>query len=427
VFTGRYPLAWAHTALTSYGLGGGQLRCTYGGAPDRYPPTFTPDHRAPPKTCGGGYSVTASTDRDVDLLDRDLRLMRVVRGSLAYDRQLPWGLALTTEALVTRALSDFVLVNLNLAAPQGTDAYGRVMYGTLDASGAARPNQPSGSKFIGVAVTDLRNTASNHSYQLATRLERTQPSGASGSVSYTYSRTRDVQTLLRVNNRGIATWGSARVMGGRHDDLTSSVSSNDVPHRVIMAGTWVAPWRRARSELSFYYVGESGRPFTYTALGTGGRGDLNADGSSVNDPIYIPHSALDTMEIRFSERQQQDAFEHFVERTPCLERQRGRIMTRNSCREPWSNLTIASIRQVIPVRRHGVELQLDVFNVLNLLTADWGLRREATPPLLEHVGQTAAPAQTIRPIFRFDTTRPTWTLLPEESAFQLQLAARYRF
>ena len=47
---------------------------------------------------------------------------------------------------------------------------------------------------------------------------------------------------------------------------------------VIVAGTYVAPWRRARTELSFYYVGESGRPFTYIASGTLRRGDLNADG-----------------------------------------------------------------------------------------------------------------------------------------------------
>jgi hypothetical protein len=218
-----------------------------------------------------------------------------------------------------------------------------------------------------------------------------------------------------------------------------------VPHRVIVAGTYVAPWIRARSELSFYYVGESGRPFTYIAYGTLRRGDLNADGSNANDPIYVPWNALDAAEIRFSglsdstaadnsptaqavrERAQRNAFESFVDRTSCLRRQRGGIMERNSCREPWSNTTIASVRQVVPAGGRAIEVQLDVFNVLNLLNGDWGLWREAAPALLEHVGQTAEPAQTARPIFRFDTTAPHLTTRAGESAFQLQLAVRYRF
>jgi hypothetical protein len=262
---------------------------------------------------------------------------------------------------------------------------------------------------------------------------------------YTYSRVRDVQTPTRVNNRGTVTWASARVTGGRQDDLTTTISSNDIPHRVIAAGRFVAPWSRARSELSFYYVGESGRPFTYIAYGTPGRGDLNADGSNGNDPIYVPRNALDPNETRFSgfadsvgadnspaaqaarERAERSAFENFVERSSCLRRQRGRIMERNSCREPWSNTTIASVRQAIPMGPRGVELQVDFFNVLNLLNGNWGRRLEAAPALLEHVGQTAEPVQTARPIFRFDATTPHLTTVATESSFQLQLAVRYHF
>ncbi len=194
--------------------------------------------------------------------------------------------------------------------------------------------------------------------------------------------------------------------------------------------------------VSFYYVGESGRPFTYRAWGVGRRGDLNADGSNVNDPIYVPRHAFDTNEIRFSghsaqagadtsaaaqaERvsRQQAAFERFIQSSSCLRRQRGRILERNSCREPWSHTTVLSVRQAIPIAGGGLEAELDLFNVLNLLDSDWGLFRVAEPAVLQHVGQTRDGEQ---PIFRFDTTRPRWTTLPTESAFQLQFALRYRF
>jgi hypothetical protein len=197
--------------------------------------------------------------------------------------------------------------------------------------------------------------------------------------------------------------------------------------------------------LSFYYVGESGGPFTYLAWGAGRRGDLNADGSNTNDPIYVPRDAFDPEEIAFSGRsdspgadnspeaqaervsRQQEAFDRFIDGTPCLRSQRGRILERNSCREPWSHTTILSVRQAVPVAGHAFEAQLDVFNVLNLLNGEWGEYRVASPTLLEHVGQGSGAADVSQSIFRFDTTRPEWTTLSTESLYQLQLALRYRF
>jgi Carboxypeptidase regulatory-like domain/TonB-dependent Receptor Plug Domain/TonB dependent receptor len=439
MFAGRYPLAWAHTALTSYGVGG-VLRCSVQGASAQYPPAFTPDYRASPMACAGGVRVTPADSGDVNLVDRDLRMVRVARGSLAYERSLPWDLRLTGEALVSRALSDVVFMNLNLAPPEATDPYGRVMYGTIGGNGAATPTRRSGF----AEVIEARSTSGGHTYQLSALVETTRDARLRGSMSYTFSRARDVQTPLRVNARGTAAWASARVMSGRHDDLTASISSNDLPHRLIAAGSYVAPWRRAPTTLSFYYVGESGRPFTYLAYGARARGDLNADGSSANDPVYVPRDANDGSEMLVSglsdssgadnslaaqaerERVQRAALGAFIEITPCLRAQRGRILERNSCREPWSNTTHASLRQVVPLGRRSIEVQLEIFNLLNLIEADWGNRREAVPTLLEHVGQTTTSAALARPIFRFAGKGPGWTTA-SESAFQLQLAARYRF
>ena len=427
IFTTRYPLAWANTALSSYGAGGGLLRCGRSPSDVGLPPRFNPDHLAPPVACANGLGITASRRGDVDLLDSNLRMMRAARGSLAYDASLPRGFRVTGELLVTRGVSDFVFVNLNLQDPETIDRTGRVMYGSIGQSGVATPRLRSGF----AEVIDLRNTSSTKSYQIATRLEKELTNRTTGMFSYTYSRVRDAVTPIRVNNPGIVAWASSRALSGRHDDLTPGISSNDVPHRVVLAGAYAVPRRRWRSELSFYYLGESGRPFTYVASGTQRRGDLNADGTNTNDPIYVPRSAFDASEIRFDGNgdavsSQQAAFEELIERTSCLRRQRGRILERNSCLEPWSNTTIASFRQVIPVGRRAIEGQLDVFNVLNLLRSSWGLRREAVPVLLQHVGQTAEPVGTSLSIFQYNTTTPRWTTVPGESAFQLQLALRYR-
>lgn len=439
VFTSRPPLAWPLTALSSYGVGIGVLRCGRLPLDAGLPPLFVPDHGAAPKACAGGSELTAPRG-DVDLLDRDLRMAQSLRASLAYDRRLPWELIATSEALVTHGISDFVFVNLNLAGPQAVDRFGRILYGTIASTGVAAPAVRSGF----TEVIDLRNTSRNHAVQLSQRLEKRFSRGLAGTASYTWSRVRDVQTPLRTGFPGIVNW-SSRVVSGRHEDLRTEVSLNDVPHRVVLAATAEGRWERWSTTFSFYYVGEAGNPFTYTARGVSRRGDLNADGSNANDPIYVPASAFDPDEIQFTGRSetpgadnspdaqaqriafQQEAFERLIERTPCLRRQRGRILERNGCREPWAHTTVASVRQAIPIGGRELEAELDIFNILNLLNRDWGLFRVAASALLEHVAQTPGPPEEAQPVFRFDPSAPEWETLETESMFQLQVALRYRF
>ena len=436
VFTGRPPRAWAAPAMTSYGVGTGVLRCEGGAAP-----RFVPDYRVAPTSCSTGPSLETAPLGDVDLLDSNLRMAQTHRASLAYERHLGSGTTVTGEALVSRSVSDFVFANLNLRGPQSTDMFGRVLYGTIGINGVATPALRSGFS----EVIDLRNTSQNYSYQLMARLEKRFAERIAATASYTYSRVRDVQSPSRVNSPGLVLWADARPGSGRHEDLIRGTSLNDLPHRLVAAVTYTAPWQSRTTDFSFYYVGESGSPFTYLASGASRRGDLNADGSNANDPIYVPRDASDLREIVFIGRSdapgadnslpaqtdrviaQQAALERFIEGAACLRRQRGLIVDRNSCREPWSHTTIAGVRQALPIRDHALEVELDVFNVLNLLSSRWGRYRVAAPRLLEHVGQTPGTAETAQPVFRFDSVRPEWTTLRTESGFQLQLGVRYRF
>jgi hypothetical protein len=96
-------------------------------------PKFTADAGFQPNACADGKPYASGA---VDLVDRGLRMAESVRASLAVDKDLPWNIVATAEAMVTRARSDFVLVNMNLRGPQGMDRQGRVMYGTIGATGA---------------------------------------------------------------------------------------------------------------------------------------------------------------------------------------------------------------------------------------------------------------------------------------------------
>jgi len=441
IFTGRPPLAWLQVPLQQYGEGVGALRCGRLSGDLGLPPPFNPDPANPPLTCAGGEGLNGPPRGDVELIAPGLRMAQTLRGVLAYERRFAGHWVGTVEALVTRNRSDFAFVNLNLAGPIATDQRGRVLYGAIDTLGRARPARVTDSL---PSVIELRNVSRNHAMTLSASLTREFSGGFSAMASYTWSRARDVMTPLRVNTRGTLNWAS-RAVSGYHADLSPGISLNDVPHRVVLAGTWRAPWSRWPTELSFLYIGESGSPFTYRAGGAGGRGDLNADGA-LNDPIYVPRNALDPEEIRFSgissepgadnSQPAQDArilaqgtaFEHFIARTPCLRTRRGRILERNGCREPWTHTTVASLRQGIPLGGGALEVQFDIYNLLNLVDRDWGQRKlAADPALLEHVGRTTTASGQAEPVFRFNSASAEWRLDPAESVFQLQFGARYRF
>jgi hypothetical protein len=157
---------------------------------------------------------------------------------------------------------------------------------------------------------------------------------------------------------------------------------------------------------------------------------LNADGTSADDPIYVPRNATDPSEIAFSgagdsAAVQGAAFERFIHDTPCLAHQRGRIVARNSCRGPWVNTSNVSVRQSLPlVGGRSASIQLEVFNVLNLIDRSWGILAVPNPWILQYAGQTTD--AVARPKFTFDATR-VQNSLNAESGYQLQLSVRYAF
>ena len=85
------------------------------------------------------------------------------------------------------------------------------------------------------------------------------------------------------------------------------------------------------------------------------------------------------------------------------------------------------MRQGVPIGRQVLELELDAFNLLNLLNDEWGRYRVARPRILEHVSQGTDAYGRAQPIFRFDPAFTPWETLQAESAFQLQVAARLTF
>ena len=157
--------------------------------------------------------------------------------------------------------------------------------------------------------------------------------------------------------------------------------------------------------LTLTYEGRSGGPLTYRV-----EGDANADGYG-NDAVYVPVNSAPGGDIQLVIDDDQGVqvpapasiyaeLDRFIEQQGCLRAQRGHVMRRNSCRNPWTNSADARFSRVFPTTKgQSLELTLDVFNLPHLLNGGWGLNRGLDDsPLLGLVGYDAAAG---RGVYRF--------------------------
>ena len=422
LFVGRPPMGWLANPMRSTGAGIKMLRCNTGNAPP-----FTPYPAVQPATCADGASFASGP---VTLVDRNLNMAQSLRMSLAVERRFPWNVTGSVEGLYTKVRSDFAFSNLNLRGPEAVDTHGRVLYGSFDAGGAARATPVTSSL---PEVMELHNQSGGYSWSVTGQLRKPWTDRLEGQASYTYSRVRDVQSVVNGSvGNPFDTWANARPLSGRWDDQATGISAFEIPHRVVLSATYVARWRHRTTDISLYYVGESGAAFTYgdSTATAGKNGDLNADGTAADDPIYVPRNAMDPTEIVFTgsdSAQQALDFEQFIRDTPCLRRQRGRILARNSCRAPWVNTSNLSVRQSLPaIGGHAASLQVDLFNVLNLLDRSWGLLEVPNTWILQYAGRTQAGPGAAQPLFKFNAVN-TRSIANAESGYQFQISLRYSF
>jgi Carboxypeptidase regulatory-like domain/TonB dependent receptor len=467
VYTGPPPYILLGNAYANTGLGLVRLSCT---TQANNVPAFELDVDALPTACAGqaepgpGQAGTLG----VNTTDPNFKYPQFFGISGGFDRELPGGVVLTVEAMYRKAINAVVVRDLNLRGPRmaGNDFYhdrdGRVLYAdTVTSAGVVTNlNQRWLTSLRGVGFTegiiDVTNESEDYNYSISSQLHKRFTDRFEGTVAYTYLKSMDVQSLT--SDRAISNFRFGRQTATALDDYQVTNSNFSRPHRFLAYGTYSFHFL---TDVTLYYEGTSGVPFVYVAGSgpgaSGTAGDLNGDLVNGNDPLYIPRNANDPNEIQVGtivggvfvpSPTQAQALENFINSQPCLGRQRGRIMERNSCRSPFQHRFDLSVRQGLPaVRGQQFWVQLDIFNFLNLLDHDWGQIRLPTlsginnnQSALGVIGRTPGSLAVSQPQFTFDSrlyeTNPTSEnyLGPKAfesrttgSSYQLQLTLRYAF
>ena len=417
LFAGRPAFRWFDEVFVHTGLDAVDVRCDRTNVP-----AFVTDVDHQPTACARSEGVVAIAG-PVNAFDPHFRFPRTLKVVLGADHRLPGGFVGTMDLLFSRGVDQLDLRELNLE-PSTTVATGeanRPLYGTAVDHGLLEPVRASPA--FG-RVTQVRNADGDRSFSFTAQLQKHLAGGNELSASYTYTAARD---LLSATEDGLDANLDAVVLDGSLDQRRLAPSAWGPAHRVTLMATTDLP---LHFRLSVVYDGSSGTAFTYNVSG-----DANGDGYFGNDAIYVPIYGVPGGDIELvAENEAGDLvpaaaseyakLNQFIEDERCLRQQRGHLLQRNSCRNPWGSRTDARFSRVFPAA-HGrsLELSLDVFNVLHLIDPDWGLIHGVNATqLLEFVGYDVAARRGM-----YRRLEPATRAVVDGSQWRMQLGARVTY
>jgi hypothetical protein len=414
IFSGRVPFVWIGNVISNPGANPN--------LPDAFNPTadttFTSD------------DAILQRSFDLNAMVSDFKWPQTWLSDIAIDQQLGGGFLGTLELMYGNDINNVFVRNADLVAPVRTLPDGRPFYGGF---GANELNPDGGA---GIYVID--NTSEGYNFNLTAQLRKSFDFGLGATVGYSFTK---AENNLKSTEIASVLWQNQPVQGDPNNPEVS-YSEFGQRHRIVAGATYSKAWSPSlRTQIGLFVEVAEGNRFA----GAGGNrysfiysGDVNGDGTGGNDLIYIPS---DQSEIVFADcptgcgsnvtpQQQWDAFNAFIEQDNYLSSHRGEIAERFGAVNPWYNNVDLRILQDFSfggITRHTFQLSLDVLNVGNLISSDWGVRQVASAAATSPLRLTGFDPGGA-PVFNF--TGPAETYIDDPSLFsrwRAQLGLRYFF
>jgi len=158
-------------------------------------------------------------------------------------------------------------------------------------------------------------------------------------------------------------------------------------------------------------------------------GDINADGSNLNDLIYVPTES-ELNQMQFQTPGQADDFNDFIEQDKYLNGRRGEYAERYAGISPWRNRIDLKILQNFHFnqdkKKQTIQFSIDILNFGNMLNSNWGVIQQ--PNSIQPVGVSVDPVSKV-PTYSFDgnLTKTFGYDSSIDSRWQMQFGLRYIF
>jgi hypothetical protein len=380
VFTGRPAYVWISNQIGNTGvLTGFQSIDTTTTRP------FHPDpnHYKPTDVTGAPAS-----SYELALTNADFKFPQLWRSDIAVDQKLPFGWTGTAEFLYSRDVNGVYYINANLPAPS-----------TSFVGVDGRPRWTAGNRIyshVSNAVV-LKNQNEGRSWNVTGSLERPLRNGLWVKGAYSYG---EAENTVDPGSIAFGSWNNNAHPGDPNNPGLAYATASP-GHRVIAAVSYTKEYFRfGGTTVSVFWEGRTNGNTSYTFSG-----DLNGDGGTSNDLIYI-HRDVSEMNFQtftqggrtFTAAEQAAAWNTYIDQDDYLRKHRGEYAKRGAVFLPLVYRADLSIAQDfylnIAGRRNTFQFRADILNFFNLLNNDWGVGQRLinTQPLIVPTAAQGGPA-----------------------------------
>lgn len=353
------------------------------------------------------------------IVDKEFKFPQVWRTNLGVDYKFENGIVLTGDISYTKDINGAHVQNWGLHKPS------KNLNGVGDTRAVYDKSDKSVNQFAETTGAFVfTNSNKGRTFNTSLKLEKSFENGMYANVAYSFMNSKDVNSIEAEITGDAFTFNP--VIGNANNDVLSYSKYGDT-HRVIGVVSKKFTYsndKYATTIATFFEYAKGGR-FNYTY-----GGDINNDGSGVNDLLYVPTTS-ELKQMNFVEKGQAEAFEKYIQQDEYLNSIRGQYVERYGALAPWRGKWDVKILQdfnfnVSEDKTNTIQLSLDILNIGNLLSSDWGIVQQANYVQLVGVNVDATdntPTYTFNPnqkeTFGYDTSL--------NSRWQMQFGLRYIF
>jgi hypothetical protein len=422
IFTGKPAYVWISNQIGNTGVLTGFEKLTNTTARP-----FNPD---PGAYAPASVTGAPATSYELALTDPNFKFPQIWRSNIAVDQKLPWGLIGTAELLYGRDVNGIYYINANLPGAQtnfvGADNRPRYTSNSL--------NKATGNVVSNAIV--LKNQNVGYSYNIVAALEKPFSNGLYGKLAYSYGIAKNT-----VDPGSIASgsW-TGNAINWDPNNPEVSYSATSAGSRILAAVSYRFEYLKVgATSIALYFEGYSTGTASYLFSG-----DLNGDGATGNDLIYIhkDKSEMNFQEyksgsVTFTAQQQADAWDAYIEQDAYLSEHRGQYAKRNALQLPMVYRADLSISQDLFAnflgKRNTLQFRVDFLNFTNLINKNWGVSQKMvsnSPLVVPKTGAADATGKATYTLRSFSGKLMDHTFDYNSTlydVFRIQFGLRYNF
>jgi hypothetical protein len=426
VFAGAPPFVWLSNQASNNGVDFGSFSS---GTPYAFSPNVSQYVPA---------NAVANTSYNLAVTDNKFKFPQLFRANLALDVKLPFDIIGTLEGIYNKDINAVYHQNINLPST-GTPLLGydnRIRYSSSRIYGGA-----GGVSATNPNISDailMKNTNNGYTYNVTVQLQR-NVKNLYTMVAYSYGDSRSVNDGGSIAQ---SIWRDRLVAGDPNLDNTS-FSNFYQPHRVVAAAAY-------RFEYAKHFATSFGVTFESANGGTASytyNGDLNNDGLTANDLIYIPAAKEEIILEKANAADPRTTDEiwnqlnGYILQDDYLKDRRGKYAERNGVLLPFYSKADFNFTQDFYVnvkgKRNTIRFTADILNFSNLLNRNWGVFKTTNrTAVLNYLRVETTGVNAGKPVFSFPyldaanrvpLSSTFQNSVGQGSRYQIQLGVRYIF